>query len=807
MADIIARLQVDSSQYDGKLKTAIEQMTKMEQEVRRTGATFAYADKAELEFVRSLGSLESSSTSARTKLMEYTNAIASLTATYRAMTDEEKKSDFGQGLAASIDQIKAKAAELKDIMSDTNIELKNLSSDTSFTDGIGLMTRTVGSCAAAITAWTGDSKEMEVVIKDLAKIGATVAAVDSLTKAFQKQNLVLLKNPYVAAAAAVVALGVAIGKLIQKSQELDGLQKTLNEVQAKGRDNAAKEVAKIETLNNILQDNTRSLEERKTALVEIQNLVPDYHGALTKEGTLINNNTGAIDAYIDSLQRAATAQAAFDKMVELQKKKMQQQVELQEKQKNLKVAQDRNERAQGEVVYAGSEMTQVYTHMDTSSAERAVRQAEADIRATNAEIDALRNLVKATDVSNGTTTTAATGNGGKTKVPVEPVLPEGSAAALKKQISELKAQWDLASTQDERNSLDGQIKAAEEALKAMTPQIEPVAAAIKDAAAMWTEHSEKIADVKARLEEFRAMVMDTSLSDAQREWAQGMADAYQEQLDKMTSATEESVNNMSDSLDKLPTKFEMMRDALDNMSAGVGAISTLGNSLNELKMIGDDLAAAFSGEMDAWDALMTVFNSGIGIMQTVIGVMEAINTLQELSSMLSKKKVVEQAAETTAVVSGKGAEMAAETAETAASGAATAANTAEAAAGAGKAMAGIPIVGPVLAIAAIAAVLAAVLAATSKAKSAGKFASGGIVPGNNYNDGLVANVSSGELILNRAQQSNLAEQLSGGATQTVQVEGQLRGADILFAASNYARQTGKSGGVGFGGTNVALPLL
>ena len=186
MADVVAKLQVDSSQFDQKLKSAVEQMTKMEAEVRRTGATFAYADKEELEFIKSLGSLESSSTSAKAKMMEYTNAIASLTATYRAMTDEEKKSDFGQGLSASIDQIKAKAAELKDIMSDTNIELKNLASDTSFTDGVNLMTRTVGSCAAAITAWTGDSKEMEAVIKDLAKIGTTVAAVDQLTKAFQK---------------------------------------------------------------------------------------------------------------------------------------------------------------------------------------------------------------------------------------------------------------------------------------------------------------------------------------------------------------------------------------------------------------------------------------------------------------------------------------------------------------------------------------------------------------------------------------------------------------------------------------------
>lgn len=796
MADAIVRLRVESSEYDQKLSRATQQLQHMEKEVRRTGATFAYADKEELAFIQSLGSMETKATSARQKLREYSEAITSMTATYRNLTQEEKSSPFGQAIAASIDKLKAKAAELQDIMSDTQREIQNLASDTSFTDGIGLMTRTVGSCAAAITAWTGDSKEMEAVIKDLAKIGTTVAAVDSLTKAFQKQNLVLLKNPYVAAAAAVVALGVAIGKLIQKSQELDSVQKTLNEVQAKGRDNAAKEMAQIDTLNSILHDNTRSLEDRKAALSEIQALVPNYHGALTEEGNLINDNTGAIDDYIDSLQRAATAQAAFDKMVELQKKKMQQQVELQEKQKNLQVAQARNERAQGEVVYAGSEMTQVYTQMDTSSAERAVQQAEADIRATNAEIDALRNLVKATDVSNGTTTaTTTTSKGGKMKVEVEPVLPEGSAAALKKQISELQDAWNKASTQDERNSIKGQIDAASEALKAMTPQIEPVDAAIKDAAAMWTEHSEKIADVKARLEEFKAMVTDTSLTDAQRDWAQGMADAYQEQLDKMTGATEEAANNMSESLDKIPTKFELMQESLDKMSTGIGAISTIGNAFNDLKGIGEDLASAFSGEMDAWDSLMTVFNSGISIMQTVIGVMEAINTLQELSSTLSKKKVADQAAETTAVVTGKGTEAAANLQEAGTSMTAAGANAAESSSAAGKAVAGIPIVGPILAVAAIAAVLAATFAAMSKAKSAGKFAQGGIIPGNSFSgDNQIASVNAGELILSRSQQATIAGQLQGAAQQTIMVEGRISGKDILLSANNTNRAAGGSRG-------------
>ena len=427
-------------------------------------------------------------------------------------------------------------------------------------------------------------------------------------------------------------------------------------------------------------------------------------------------------------------------------------------------------------------------------AERKVNSLDKEIKEFNNQLDALQELVKPGDI--GTTGDKSSKPVGTVKVSAEIELPEGSAAKLKAKIAELRKQWEMATSQGDRDSLDGQIKAAEEELAKMTPEVEQVADVIRNAAAMWTEHVDKIADVKARLEEFKAMMEDSSLSDAQRDWAQGMADAYQEQLDKMTGATEEAANNMSDSLDKLPTKFEMMQEALDNMSTGVGAISTIGNAFNDLKGIGEDLASAFSGEMDAWDSLMTVFNSGIGIIQTVIGVMEAINTLQELSAALSKKKVVEQTAETIAVVSGKGAEAAAESAEAAASGTATAANTAEAAAGAGKAMAGIPIVGPVLAVAAIAAVLAAVLAATSKAKSsAGNYAVGGIVPGSSFSgDNLTANVNSGELILNRAQQGAIAGQLQGAAQQTVMVEGRISGKDILLSANNTNRAAGGSRG-------------
>ena len=789
MADAIVRLRVESSEYDQKLSRATQQLQHMEKEVRRTGATFAVADKEDLAFVQSLGKMSTQASSAKSKLREYSDAITSLTATYRAMTDEEKKSDFGKAMAASIEQIKVKAAELKDIMSDTQREITNLASDTAFTDGLNMMTRTIGASASAIVAWTGDSKEMEAVIKDLAKIGTTVAAVDKLTKAFQKQNLVLLKNPYVAAAAAAVALAVAIGKVIKKSQELSAVEKTLQEVEQKGREGAAQEVTRIDTLNNILHDNTRSLEDRKNALKEIQSLVPDYHGALTEEGNLINDNTGAIDDYIDGLQRAATAQAAFDRMVELQKAKMEQQLKLQKAQQELSQAQAMQAApvANGAAAFGGGggmsvgTATSAVNNMSVKTAEAAVNSIQKVIDEQDDQIKALRDLVKSNDI--GTTGGKGSTKGGAVKLAAEVVLPEGSAAKLKAQIADLQKQWSMATSQGERDTLLGQIQAAEKELDAMSPKVEEVAEVIRNAATMWTEHTDKIADTEARLAEFRAMISDTSLSEDQRKWAEGMAEVYQEQLDKMKGATEEAVSEISGKLERIPSTLDMMK-------SGVGAVSELGNAMGELKNIGEDLASAFSGEMDAWDSLMTVFNSGISIMQTVIGVMEAINTLTELSTALKGANAAATTTEATTEVTAAGMEVAAEGEKTAAAATATAANTAEAASGAGKSVSWIPIVGPILAVAAIAAVLGAIMSSKSQAANAGKFANGGIVPGNDYNDGMIANVSSGELILNRAQQSNIASQLQGSGAQTVHVTGMIKGSDLYLVEANYAKEQG-----------------
>ncbi len=106
------------------------------------------------------------------------------------------------------------------------------------------------------------------------------------------------------------------------------------------------------------------------------------------------------------------------------------------------------------------------------------------------------------------------------------------------------------------------------------------------------------------------------------------------------------------------------------------------------------------------------------------------------------------------------------------------ANAAVAASGGAAAVAATPIVGPILAAGAVLSIMGALM-------SLPKFESGGVVPGASYNgDRMLARVNSGELILNKAQQNNLAGALSGGLNGSLELK--VKGTDLVAVLNQEA---------------------
>lgn len=114
-----------------------------------------------------------------------------------------------------------------------------------------------------------------------------------------------------------------------------------------------------------------------------------------------------------------------------------------------------------------------------------------------------------------------------------------------------------------------------------------------------------------------------------------------------------------------------------------------------------------------------------------------------------------------------------------------AAKTAEGAASAGAEAAKTPFVGWLLVGGAVMSALAAFAAIPS-------FAEGGVVPGANFRDGIAARLSSGEMVINPADQKKLFDSIhsgnlgGGGSARSV-----ITGEQIVTVVNNYGRRTGR----------------
>ena len=122
MADNLLRLRVDSQEYDSKLERAAEGLQRYVNGCRKAGATLEYLDDGVLEYVKSLGKMESESVSAKEKLNEMSKAFVDLRMQYKNLTDAERSTPFGKALASGLDQLRGRIKE-------TRKELKNVDSE------------------------------------------------------------------------------------------------------------------------------------------------------------------------------------------------------------------------------------------------------------------------------------------------------------------------------------------------------------------------------------------------------------------------------------------------------------------------------------------------------------------------------------------------------------------------------------------------------------------------------------------------------------------------------------------------------
>lgn len=124
MGDMIARLKLESGEFDSKVKRATQGLLAMEQECRSVGGTLAILDKEQVDYIKSLGKMDTVSKTVRGQLGELKSAYTDLAVQYKRLTDEEKNGDFGKAITSSLQELKTRIKEtegnLKDVTSEIN---------------------------------------------------------------------------------------------------------------------------------------------------------------------------------------------------------------------------------------------------------------------------------------------------------------------------------------------------------------------------------------------------------------------------------------------------------------------------------------------------------------------------------------------------------------------------------------------------------------------------------------------------------------------------------------------------------------
>ncbi len=307
--------------------------------------------------------------------------------------------------------------------------------------------------------------------------------------------------------------------------------------------------------------------------------------------------------------------------------------------------------------------------------------------------------------------------------------------------------------------------------------------------------------------------------EAERRWASELKEAIDEikgsyenindagadvidKLHKMTAA----MNRAEASADNLEAamKFQKIKEDIEDLekqikSAFASGIKGLASDMDRIVKGWESIEGAMDDEDTTyWDKFMLVFNEIVQIFDAVVGVIDTFNKIQEASAKLAGAELAQNAAliamqekkvnleRELFIWKQKNAGMtnAAIAAEIAEAGA----SRANASAKASEAVAGATASGAKLAfpwnLAAIAVGVATVLAALTGGKNI-KFANGGIVGGNSYSgDNQLARVNSGEMILNRGQQSKLFNMINNGGMGG-KVEFEIRGDRLKGVLRNY----------------------
>ena len=160
---------------------------------------------------------------------------------------------------------------------------------------------------------------------------------DAYRLAMEKAKLASITNPWAALAMVLTVVGVAVYSAVkawqahkkavhdnlQSVKEANAIKKQQEAINKRVAESYIDEKTRVQQLTKIIRSNAFSIGERRSAIAELQKIIPDYHATIKNEGKLYEENANAIDDYIKKLDQAAMAEAIYEQKKEIAKKRLE----------------------------------------------------------------------------------------------------------------------------------------------------------------------------------------------------------------------------------------------------------------------------------------------------------------------------------------------------------------------------------------------------------------------------------------------------------------------------------------------------
>lgn len=717
-----------------------------------------------------------------------------LAAQFSQLSKTEKDSEIGQQLAGELQFAIEKAAELEDVMSDTNDAIRNAASDTAGLDAfkesldvgkdiatayIGVLGKLTGSEEAlknAVSSLAIVQGSFNAVIKTtnmLQKNSATMIALQragvlslaqahKVSEAAAKASAIAMKGlgtamkavPYLALAAGIASIVIAIAKYRAKSDEATEATKKLNkemhDASIQGKKDAQSDITKLKLLYDATQNLNLKKKDRLKAVKDLQKIYPAYFGNLTQEEILAGKASDAYKQLTQDILACAQARAYekrindiaeqnvdLDDQIDKQKERVEQYRKAAEEAKKASETATTNNydnTATAAAVMYWKKVNAQYEE-EKKKLKDIENQKTANIEQQNKYLKAINTTTAAVNrlsQNNETTKSGGSKTESKTDIDID-ILPK--ANKVNKQIDDWFKAYDkkIAAKTKEASEMNYNVVGPSINILNSPQKIQGTENAIQKAL--------QVDDVKfdfSALPEAMQEAADEAVQSLDR-LAEAMAIAGQQRAKFLAAGDTKGVKEMDKQLETLTEDYNKQSEEVDNYAKRSEKIGKLTSAFGSVGNKVGELGSLFSQLGDATDDA-GVKTMGIIAQAVATMALSFANALKNCGSWYEW-----------------------------------------------------------LVFGVTGMVQLASMVSQIKQLTAGGYAEGGIIPGNSFQgDKVMAMVNSGEMILNTHQQKNLFDMLNGItgtgiAASNIELTGKIRGKDLLLVQKNYNTIGSKSG--------------